>query len=114
MIQYNIKKELFEAVMYITLPHSQFKILGDVIIYGEDAHISIADFFFKCNVWAFSLVPKYVLSSSIRSCSIYIQSTGTNFQFIKTFDNLSQKQALFDACHYLLKLRKQNDTNISK
>lgn len=111
MIQYEVEKELFEAVMSITLTNSDiFNIQGENIIYKDTNIISLSDFFFKCTKWAFTLTPKYTLGSFYRSCSIYKQVIGTNFELLETFDNINQKQALFDACHRILELRKINDT----
>ena len=111
MIQYEVEKELFEAVMSITLTNSDiFNIQGENIIYKDTNIISLSDFFFKCTKWAFTLTPKYTLGSFYRSCSIYKQTTNTGFELLETFDNINQKQALFDACHRILELRKVNDT----
>lgn len=110
-MQYKVKRELFEKVMDITLTNSDvYTIQGENIIYKDSNIISLSDFFFKCTKWAFTLTPKYALNSSIRACSVYKEGIGINFELIKTFDNINQKQALFDACHYILELRKINDT----
>ena len=111
MIKYKIKKVLFAEVMGITFSASD-KIMENnrYIKYGKNKHISLADFFFKCHKWAFTLTPKYILGSSYRSCALYKHNMDTNFELLETFDNINQKQALFDACHHILELRKINDT----
>lgn len=103
--KYEITRRLVEEVMGIEPMNSvDFNIMEDTILYKDKKKksISINDFFFKCQKWGWNLTPKYTLLSSYRNCMLYKQGDGTMFDFIKSFDDISQQQAVFDACQWIL------------
>lgn len=103
---YKITRRLVEEVMGLEHMNStDFNIVEDAILYKDNEKkklISINDFFFKCQKWCWDLTPKYTLFSSYRNCTLYKRGDGSMFDFVKSFDNISQQQATFDACEWLL------------
>lgn len=101
-----ISKELFETIYNIKIKRIEVDEFEYIWINIESNTLSrfdsINNFFFKCTDWAFKLKQKYVLLSGYRTCQIHKDNENGSFILLKTFNNIKQKQALFDSCQWIL------------
>lgn len=105
MTKYTITRRLVESVMKTEpINSADFNTMENDILYKDKRKKSITynDFFFKCIEWAWKKETKYLLVSSYRNCQIHKEHEKNKFELIKSFDNIDQKQALFDACQFIL------------
>ena len=110
-MKYKISKKLFEQVTgYEGTIHEYNR---ECIINGDvEEHISINDFFFMCKEWAYNQGYDMLsggLEAGLHSC--YIDYSDKRYTLsmkpINHFFAESEQQAVFDACMYILDIKKE-------
>lgn len=98
----NISKELFEAIYNCNLSTDKDMKAFYIRLVSDDFAGYVSGFFFKCKEWAFS--QGYVLDSNSTKDGNAILRAGKHSHYITAHD---EQQAVFDACQYLLKKKRQ-------
>lgn len=106
-----VSKELFEAVMNVKINKLEIDNFDYIWINIDRTDLSRVDsinnFFFKCMNWSWSRECLLIISpqgNNFKDKPFYKVKIMNNAEYIKTFTDmkLSQQQAVFDACQWIL------------
>lgn len=114
-----ISKELLSEVLNLNITYIECcnnSIVYKISVYDREEEINIYEFVFKCKEWAFS--KGYIISSGLTPvlgvnkdgwAEVFSSSTPLDGK-LHTFKQLSEPEAVFKACEWILKHKENQCT----